>query len=135
MNWDWFKQLLDTPFGSAKLKIDSDVIAFEVRRVSGRTIKYQVMTYVNGVSKLSHCYPDKKGKWAEESKYYRPVSKALRTPKEKRAILKRIGKKLAAEIYGDLDRCYEYKDALWPTVGGLVAYYKKNFPQAELVED
>lgn len=82
---------LDSPWGNVVLLCDGRRISLQVQRCSGPSIKYRVMTYVDGRFWGAWCKGD-----TPEAKFLRKTERPLTSPARRKLAEKRLGKRWVA---------------------------------------
>jgi hypothetical protein len=132
--WAQIEKSLSHPWGAARLTVDGYDVKLEVRRVSQRTMKYEIAVFIGG---------DIKGQWImrdcdERRRFYRPVVTKVHNKKQRESLLK-IPKKTLAKWAKenknfDPDATFIIYSPTWLTFAPLRRHLEANNDSIELVE-
>jgi hypothetical protein len=115
--WKALQDSLNTPYGYAKLMVDGYVLTIQVERSSPKTIKYELVVYVNGLIQWRQGKDD----CDERRRFWRKTVRRVHSPAAIAKILKGLGKREAARFSKSmgLDKTFDFYVPYFPTFASL----------------
>lgn len=119
---------LSYPLGSAELRCDGHTVDAQVRRVSSKTMTYEVCVYVDG--KLEGKRLSKEDPVG--GKFYPTRKRSMYSAAKRAEVQKAVGKR-AARRHFNLDAVVEYRWPSFRTARAFIAHLEKHNDSIELV--
>jgi hypothetical protein len=126
--WADIDRALSSPYGRVELLCDGFKVELVVERT--KKLKYQIVTYVNGVWKGAWF----KGEAEEAKRFLRPVTRFANPPKLRKDLIKIYGGKRCPKK--ELERIHvkiTYYDITWNSVRSMRRHFEQNNRELELV--
>lgn len=119
---------LNSPWGNIELICDGRRVALQVQRLSGPSITYRVMTYIDGTFRGAWCKGD-----TPEAKFLRKRVTPLISPAKRKAAEKALGKRWVAKepLYSETHTWY-LPD--WPNGKAAISHLCKVCESVEIAE-